>query len=93
LICATERALDTALETVLATEPRIVRVGARPPRDRLRGCTLRARGAAEQSSDEAHGRAWRALSKQQKALRDKIEALAASIQQVRRGRSLNQRSL
>eukprot|EP00962_Isochrysis_galbana_P005451 scaffold1482_cov79-Isochrysis_galbana.AAC.1 len=58
-------------------------MGARSPRDRLRGFTLRSRLAVEQGSDESHVRAWRSLSKQQRALRDRIEALAAGIQQVR----------
>eukprot|EP00967_Tisochrysis_lutea_P135621 scaffold240947_cov27-Tisochrysis_lutea.AAC.4 len=83
LVCPTDRTLDVVLEQLVALEPRLIRIGSRPAqKERLRACSLRQQLMADQNNDDAHGRAWRALSKQQKELREQIEALAAGLVQV-----------
>jgi len=82
LVCPTDRTLDVVLEQLVALEPRLIRIGSRPAqKERLRACSLRQQLMADQNNDDAHGRAWRALSKQQKELREQIEALAAGLVQ------------
>ena len=80
VVCASSDGLDRLLEALVEQEPRLVRVGPRTHSEALKGTSLRAR-IAEEKEEEAEAKARRTLAKQQRALRDEIETLAAQLQQ------------
>ena len=81
VVCSTTHALDQFLEGVMQVESKVVRVGPRSQSDTLKSTNLWQKVMEERSSDEPHNRAWRALSKEQRECRLKIETLIGQLQQ------------
>ena len=85
VVCDSNASLDQLLEGLLASgaaEPsRIARVGAPSDVAALSACELRARVAECRGTDETHAKAWKALSKQQKEVRERIDAIVEQLAQ------------